>query len=230
MAKIIVFYSYIKNSGKTTTIFNMGQLLAHKKKKILIVELQFESRYFKYLELKNSNLKTQNILKHFSYYEINENLSVASLNQSFTNNNDWITEQFDKWSKSYDYILIELPWLQNDLWDKVINLSDKSICIFDSQNFTSEILMKTITAINKLKKYKPAFKYDVIILNKYIDKDHNHVNAVMQLKKIFSKEKTLNVLPFDSNLVTLTAKSLNYAIKEFWTKYAIELNEILKLL
>jgi cellulose biosynthesis protein BcsQ len=82
MAKIITFYSYTKNSGKTTIAFNMAYLLAYKKKKVLIVELQFNSSYFKYLELKNSNLKTQNILKRFSYFELNENLSIAMLNQS----------------------------------------------------------------------------------------------------------------------------------------------------
>jgi hypothetical protein len=76
-------------------------------------------------------------------------------------------------------------------------------------------LSKTITNFNKFKRDGINFKYDIVILNKYSDKDTNHIGTLVQLKKIFSKEKALNVLPFEPNLTNISPNSLNYSIKEF---------------
>lgn len=83
MGKIITFYSSTKSSGKTTIIFNTANLLAYKKNKVAILELRYDSDYYNYLNFKNINLKTQNILKHYSFYKLDENLTVIFLNKIF---------------------------------------------------------------------------------------------------------------------------------------------------
>jgi hypothetical protein len=44
------------------------------------------------------------------------------------------------------------------------------------------------------------------------------------MSKIFTNPNQLKVLPFQDKI------SLSYSVKEFWTKYVIDLNEITKLL
>jgi cellulose biosynthesis protein BcsQ len=72
----------MKGSGKTTIIFNIASILAHKKYKVAIVELQYDSQYAKHLNLKNIDFKTRNIMKHYSLHNVNDNLTVFFLNST----------------------------------------------------------------------------------------------------------------------------------------------------
>jgi cellulose biosynthesis protein BcsQ len=87
MGKIIAFYSYAKNSGKTTTAFNIANILANQNYKVIILELHYDSTYYKALNLKDSSFKTQNIFKHFTCHNLEANLTVVCL-QEIINDND----------------------------------------------------------------------------------------------------------------------------------------------
>jgi hypothetical protein len=95
------------------------------------------------------------------------------------------------------------------LWNHLLNKVDRFICIFDALNFTSDILVKTLATTNKLKKINTNLKYDLVILNKYIEHTINSVTALTQMSKIFTNPNQLKVLPFQDKI------SLSYSVKEF---------------
>lgn len=230
MNKIITFFSYGKDTGKTTTIFNIGKLLTQKKFKVAIFELSYNSKYFDYLNLTSSKLKTRNLFKCYSRHDIDNNLSIFTLNETFENDNDLLRTEISKWKNNYDYILIELPWLKNNLLNLIINEINMLICIFDTLSFSSEILIKTITSLNEFKKANKKINFEIFILNKYINQDSNSLAALSQLNKILPNSTKLKIISFDDNLLNNNKKILSYAIDEFSPKYSIELNEIVKLL
>jgi cellulose biosynthesis protein BcsQ len=169
-------------------------------------------------------------MKHYSLHNVNDNLTVFFLNSTLDQDDSWLDKQIDSWKANYDYLLIEFPWLQNNLCNIALNKTNKFINVFDAQNFTSDTLVKTITSFTKFKNINKNWKCDFFILNRYINQSSNSLTALAQINKVFLKSIFVKTLPFDDNLLAQKDNQWNYAIKEFWTKYAIELNEIVKLL
>lgn len=201
--KIITIYGEAK-SGKSTIINLLIIYLIEKNKKILLINLnnKIENNYLILLE---KNIKKNNKFGYSaknSKIEINKNLTLIYDFQKILKDKK-IDYFFKRYIENYDYILVDVGYIKNDILRKqIINQSNKKIIVWNN-NF---LCIKEIKELLKKNKENQA-KFDKslhIIQNKY----YFYSISYLITKSIFRKLSNVHKILYDKKYINLNQKIL----------------------
>ena len=210
--KIINIFGKNK-SGKTTIIFLIIKYLLKNNKKILIINInkKMEKYYFKKIKIINKNkfIKINKYKKNL--YNIEKNLDLI-----FCTNYRQIKNDFEKFEKMYDYILIDNMENEKIQIEYFLNKDYiKNILVINSENLGVSELQKLAKKLNKYEQNQQKSLH--IIENKY---KLNSISPVV-IKEIFDKKIE----------IVKIYKSSYYEkiLKEIWKNRNIKINKLLEL-
>jgi cellulose biosynthesis protein BcsQ len=107
-----------------------------------------------------------------------------------------------------------------------LELSDEIIPIYNVNNFAPSSLSKILNTVRKTKEVNEDLNLKTIVLNGYDDKNHSHINVMLQINKSINKNYSLVCLPFNENLVSINTNSIQYVKNNQWDEYSLLLTKI----
>lgn len=210
--KIINIFGKNK-SGKTTIIFLIINYLLKNNKKILIINInkKMEKYYFKKIKIINKNKFVKINKYEKNLYNIEKNFDLI-----FCTNYRQIKNDFEKFEKMYDYILIDNMENEKVQIEYFLNKDYiKNILVINSENLGVSELQKLAKKLNKYEQNQQKSLH--IIENKY---KLNSISPVV-IKEIFDKKIE----------IVKIYKSSYYEkiLKEIWKNRNIKINKLLEL-
>lgn len=210
--KIINIFGKNK-SGKTTIIFLIINYLLKNNKKTLIINInkKMEKYYFKKIKIINKNKFVKINKYEKNLYNIEKNFDLI-----FCTNYRQIKNDFEKFEKMYDYILIDNMENEKVQIEYFLNKDYiKNILVINSENLGVSELQKLAKKLNKYEQNQQKSLH--IIENKY---KLNSISPVV-IKEIFDKKIE----------IVKIYKSSYYEkiLKEIWKNRNIKINKLLEL-
>jgi cellulose biosynthesis protein BcsQ len=220
MAKIITLLSKKSESGNTTIAFNIAQILKNNQKRVLIINLGFNQTYFDILKIKSGNLKTKEVVSPFSYINYSKNLQIMFLvnNPSKTymleaeKYEALLRKQIEEWGGLFDFIIFDTSHTYHFINEIALKLSHQVVVIFDANNFINNDVLNILKDIRTIQLIKSKLEIRNVILNRYSNKNVDHVNTLIQLKHTFDRPNLLMTLPIVKELSKLSVESLEYSL------------------
>lgn len=210
--KIINIFGKNK-SGKTTMIFLIINYLLKNNKKILIINInkKMEKYYFKKIKIKNKNkfIKINKYEKNL--YNIEKNLDLI-----FCTNYRQIKNDFEKFEKMYDYILID-------------NMENEKVQI---EYFLNKDYIKNILVINSEKLGVSELQNLTKKLNKYEQNQQKSLHIIENKYKLSLISPVVIKEIFDKKIEILKIYKSSYyekILKEIWKNRNIKINKLLEL-
>ena len=210
--KIINIFGKNK-SGKTTIIFLIINYLLKNNKKILIINInkKMEKYYFEKIKIINKNkfIKINKYKKNL--YNIEKNLDLI-----FCTNYRQIKNDFEKFEKMYDYILID-------------NMENEKIQI---EYFLNKDYIKNILVINSERLGVSELQNLAKKLNKYEQNQHKSLHIIENKYKLNSISPVVIKEIFDKKIEIVKIYKSSYyekILKEIWKNRNIKINKLLEL-
>lgn len=210
--KIINIFGKNK-SGKTTMIFLIINYLLKNNKKILIINInkKMEKYYFKKIKIINKNkfIKINKYKKNL--YNIEKNLDFI-----FCTNYKIIKNDFEKFEKMYDYILID-------------NMENEKVQI---EYFLNKDYIKNILVINSEKLGVSELQNLTKKLNKYEQNQQKSLHIIENKYKLSLISPVVIKEIFDKKIEILKIYKSSYyekILKEIWKNRNIKINKLLEL-
>ena len=227
MKKIFV-WSQKPNYGKNTITFNLATKMSSKKTKSSIVSSKLPEEMIE--------LKRKHKIKYFDIAENNKHLTSYFLNQKrlsviWTNNEQVessIISDFNEIKKNSDYVFVESSNTNLNFNNLMLSLCDDAILIYNSNEYASNQVMTDLGLIRKAQLKNQDLKICCVILNEYNKDKTEHINALMNLKKVFNTK--IFVLPFNENLNKQSKTAKIYLEKNPWSDFAIKIDEIVNII
>ena len=210
--KIINIFGKNK-SGKTTIIFLIINYLLKNNKKTLIINInkKMEKYYFKKIKIINKNKFVKINKYEKNLYNIEKNLDLI-----FCTNYRQIKNDFEKFEKMYDYILIDNMENEKVQIEYFLNKDYiKNILVINSEKLGVSELQKLAKKLNKYEQNQQKSLH--IIENKY---KLSSISPVV-IKEIFNKK--IEILKI--------YKSMYYEkiLEKIWKNRNIKINKLLEL-
>ena len=210
--KIINIFGKNK-SGKTTIIFLIIKYLLKNNKKILIINInkKMEKYYFKKIKIINKNkfIKINKYKKNL--YNIEKNLDLI-----FCTDYRQIKNDFEKFEKMYDYILID-------------NMENEKIQI---EYFLNKDYIKNILVINSERLGASELQNLAKKLNKYEQNQYKSLHIIENKYKLNSISPVVIKEIFDKKIEIVKIYKSSYyekILKEIWKNRNIKINKLLEL-
>ena len=222
--KKIFIWSQKPNYGKNTITFNLAKKISDKKKQVSIVSPEFPEELVE--------LKKRNKIRFFDLYENNKYLISYYLNikRLIRNNiekkdlNSSIILDFNEIEKNSDYVFIESSNIDHNFNNLMLSKSDEIILVYNSDEYASNQVMIDLNFIRSVQSLNNGLKISCVILNGYDQSKMNHINSLINLKKVFDAK--IFVLPFNDNLNKQLKTAKVFLEKNPWSDFAIKVDEI----
>lgn len=210
--KIINIFGKNK-SGKTTIIFLIINYLLKNNKKILIINInkKMEKYYFKKIKIINKNKFVKINKYEKNLYNIEKNFDLI-----FCTNYRQIKNDFEKFEKMYDYILIDNMENEKVQIEYFLNKDYiKNILVINSEKLGVSELQKLAKKINKYEQNQQKSLH--IIENKY---KLSSISPVV-IKEIFNKKIEI--------LKIYKSRYHEKILEKIWKNRNIKINKLLEL-
>ncbi len=209
--KIINIFGKNK-SGKTTIIFLIINYLLKNNKKILIINInkKMEKYYFKKIKIINKNKFVKINKYEKNLYNIEKNLDLI-----FCTNYRQIKNDFEKFEKMYDYILIDNMENEKVQIEYFLNKDYiKNILVINSEKLGVSELQKLAKKLNKYEQNQQKSLH--IIENKY---KLSSISPVV-IKEIFNKKIEI--------LKIYKSRYYEKILEKIWKNRNIKINKLLE--
>jgi cellulose biosynthesis protein BcsQ len=213
MAKIIALVNNEISVGKSTSALNLSILLSKKKKKTLLVIID-SNFIFSYLKIQFNQIKlnAKGSIAPFVLGEYDKYFSILALkekiNQKVHDYQKLFVKQIQLVETKYDYIIVDINRNLEKLIDASLKISCKAIAVYDSHNFSSLSLQKTLNKIQKSRSINSVLKLFAIVLNNY---DHiKHIASLVQINKIIGPNLLLITLPHREELLKVNQEIIKF--------------------
>lgn len=210
--KIINIFGKNK-SGKTTIIFLIINYLLKNNKKTLIINInkKMEKYYFKKIKIINKNKFVKINKYEKNLYNIEKNLDLI-----FCTNYRQIKNDFEKFEKMYDYILIDNMENEKVQIEYFLNKDYiKNILVINSEKLGVSELQKLAKKLNKYEQNQQKSLH--IIENKY---KLSSISPVV-IKEIFNKKIEI--------LKIYKSRYYEKILEKIWKNRNIKINKLLEL-
>lgn len=226
--KRIFVWSQKPNYGKNTITFNIATKISSKKNKCSIVSSKLPEEM---IELKRKHkIKCFDIFennKHLISYFLNSKrlLRIGMCKEEFEQS---ILSDFNEIKKNSDFTFVESSNTDLNFNNLMLSQSDEAILIYNSNEYASNQIMADLALIRKAQLKNNKLKISCVILNEYDKNKTEHINALMNLKKVFNTN--IFVLPFNENLNKESKTAKIYLEKNPWSDFAIKVDEIVNII
>ena len=210
--KIINIFGKNK-SGKTTIIFLIINYLLKNNKKTLIINInkKMEKYYFKKIKIINKNKFVKINKYEKNLYNIEKNLDLI-----FCTNYRQIKNDFEKFEKMYDYILID-------------NMENEKVQI---EYFLNKDYIKNILVINSEKLGVSELQKLAKKLNKYEQNQQKSLHIIENKYKLSSISPVVIKEIFNKKIEILKIYKSRYhekILEKIWKNRNIKINKLLEL-
>lgn len=200
-------------SGKTTIIFLIINYLLKNNKKILIINInkKMEKYYLKKIKIINKNKFVKINKYEKNLYNIEKNFDLI-----FCTNYRQIKNDFEKFEKMYDYILID-------------NMENEKVQI---EYFLNKDYIKNILVINSEKLGVSELQNLAKKLNKYEQNQYKSLHIIENKYKLNSISPVVIKEIFDKKIEIVKIYKSSYyekILKEIWKNRNIKINKLLEL-
>ena len=227
MKKVFV-WSQKPNYGKNTITFNIATKISSKKQKSAIISSKLPEEIVE--------LKRKNKIKCFDILENNRHLVSFFLNpkrllrleMSQEEFKETIISDFNEIKKNTDFLFIESSSTNQSFNELMLFNSDDVILVYSANEYASNQVLSDLALIRKAQLKNNSLKISCVILNEYQKDKTEHINALMNLKKVFNTK--IFVLPFNDNLNKESKTAKVYLEKNPWSDFAIKIDEIVNII
>ncbi len=227
MKKILV-WSQKPNYGKNTITFNIASKIASKKNGCAILSSKLPEEMIV--------LKRKYNIKCFDYETNNKKLVSFYLNKKKFQKNNWsldelksaISNDINVISKKQNYVFFESSNTDNNFNELILSVSTDVILIYNANEYASNQVLKDLSFVRKAQLSNHNLKISAVILNEYNDQKTEHINSLLNLKKIFNK--VIFTIPYNNNLNKESKTAKIYLEKNPWSDFAIKIDEIINVI
>lgn len=208
--QIISFINHKGGVGKTTSVINIGAILAAINKKVLLVDLDSQGNLSTGIRLPKNSASIYDVLVKkkdindiiYKSYLPNIDVIPASIYLSGLEIQDNLKDLFSGLKKNYDYILVDCPPSLGMLMVSAILFADEVIIPFQTEFFALNGLITLFSVIKKIeKKYNRAIKIKGILPTMMDQRSRISKEILAKMKASFNIRVCDSVIPRNSKII-----------------------------